>query len=485
MMYDTIAALNLAALWPELWLAVTAMALLLFGAFKGDKSWRLVCDLAILALLVALLAVVQIGSSPQTAMYGQWLSNGFTQFCKILVLASTILALVLAEGYLRQAQIARPEYAVLMLFACLGLLLMISAADFLALYVGLELASLALYVLAAFRRDDVRSSEAGLKYFVLGALASGMLLYGVTLIYGAAGTTNFAKLALYFGEPQPMHMGVTIGLVLVLAGLAFKISAVPFHMWTPDVYEGAPTSVTAFFAAAPKIAGMALLLRVLFEPFGGLNIQWAQIITFCAVGSMVLGSFAALRQSNIKRLMAYSSIGHVGYALMGVATASTAGVRGVLIYLAIYLIMTLGVFGVIQSLRRHGKYLENITDFSGLSKSHPLLAFAMLVLMFSMAGVPPLAGFFGKFYVFMAAIEAHAYTIAVIGALTSAVAAFYYLKIIKLMYFDEPMGEIDSDIPLGTRLFLGAACAYLLFFVLAPWAVTQPATFAAQALLAR
>ena len=378
----------------------------------------------------------------------------------------------------------RFEYPVLMLFATVGMMMMVSANDLIALYLGLELQSLSLYVLAAFKRDTTRSSEAGLKYFVLGALSSGMLLYGCSMIYGFAGTTSFDGLVQVLGGDQTASVGLIVGIVFLIAGLAFKISAVPFHMWTPDVYEGAPTPITAFFAVAPKIAAISLFVRVMMDPFGGLVEEWRQIIIFVSILSMILGAFAAIAQTNIKRLMAYSSIGHMGYALVGLASGSEAGIQGVILYMTIYLAMNVGTFACILAMRRKGEMVEEISDLAGLSKSNPMLAAALLVFMFSMAGIPPLAGFFGKLYIFLAAIEAQLYVLAIIGVVASVVGAFYYLRIVKIMYFDEAVEPFDQ--PMGSGLSgvvtVTSIVTLLFFFVLAP--VLDSAASAAAALLA-
>ena len=364
--------------------------------------------------------------------------------------------------------------------------MMVSANDLISLYVGLEMQSLSLYVMAAFQRHDLRSTEAGLKYFVLGALASGMLLYGSSLVYGFAGTTSFEGLAGVLQGANAAHpsVGLVIGIVFILVGLAFKVSAVPFHMWTPDVYEGAPTPVTAFFSVAPKLAAIGLFVRVMIDPFGDLVAQWQQIVIFVSIASMALGGFVAINQTNIKRMMAYSSIGHVGYALIGLAVGNEVGVRGILIYMAIYVFMNLGTFACILCMRRGERMVEDIKDLTGLSKTHPMVAAAMAIFMFSMAGIPPLAGFFGKFYIFLAAIEAELYTLAVIGVLTSVVGAFYYLRIIKIMYFDDVTEELEHPIPreLGWVL-LGTALVIVLFFVY-PSPLLDAAGIAAAALFA-
>jgi NADH-quinone oxidoreductase subunit N len=373
---------------------------------------------------------------------------------------------------------------VLVLIATAGMMMMIAANDLIALYLGLELQSLALYVLASFARDSVRSTEAGLKYFVLGAVASGMLLYGASLVYGFAGTTNFDSLAKLFADSDNPGIGLITGIVFISVGLAFKISAVPFHMWTPDVYEGSPTPVTAFFSVAPKTAALVLFVRVMVEPFGGLLVEWRQIIWAIAVASMLLGAIAAINQKNIKRLMAYSSIGHVGYALIGLAAGSAAGVRGILIYMAIYLFMNIGTFAVILCMRRQGKLVEGIDDLAGLSRTHPALALALAIFMFSMAGIPPLAGFFAKLYVFLAAIDAGLYTLAVIGVVTSVVGAFYYLRIVKLMYFDEPKGEFDRPFGGEVQAVMLVAALVIMFFFVWPNPLVNGADAVAAALFA-
>ncbi|MEO5338800.1 MAG: NADH-quinone oxidoreductase subunit NuoN, partial [Magnetospirillum sp. WYHS-4] len=390
----------------------------------------------------------------------------------------------MARDFMERQHMSRFEFGVLILFATLGMLLMISANNLVSLYVGLELQSLSLYVIAAFQRDDSRSTEAGLKYFVLGAVASGMLLYGASLIYGFTGTTDFEALATQFRDLQGHRppVGLVFGMVFVLAGLAFKVSAAPFHMWTPDVYEGAPTPVTAFFSLAPKIAALALLTRVAMGPFGGLIAQWQQVIVAAAALSMFVGAFAALVQKNIKRLMAYSSIGHVGYALIGLAAADQAGVKGVLIYLSIYLFMNIGAFACILAMRRGDRMVEGIDDLAGLSKTHPGMAAAMAIFMFSMAGIPPLAGFFGKFYIFLAAVNAGLYTLAIIGLLMSVVAAFYYIRIVKVMYFDEPAEGLERVVPREVAGVLVVSSLIVLLFFLYPGLLLGGAEAASAAL---
>ena len=413
-----------------------------------------------------------------------FVTDAFALFMKSLVLVGSAVTILMGLRYNEQQRIARFEFPVLVMLSTTGMMVMISANDLITLYVGLELQNLALYVTASFDRDSSRSSEAGLKYFVLGGLSSGMLLYGLSLVYGFAGTTSFADLAHLFAAGAPVSLGVIVGLAFIIAGLAFKISAVPFHMWTPDVYEGAPTPVTAFFAVAPKIAAIALFVRVMIEPFGPLIGEWRQIIVFISVASMILGSVAAIAQRNIKRLMAYSSIGHVGYALIGLAAGTASGIRGVLVYLAIYLFMNVGAWAVILCMRRQGRMLEEISDLSGLSRTHPALALGLAIFMFSFAGLPPTAGFFAKLYIFLAAIDAHLTGLAVIGVVTSVVGAFYYFRVVKVMYFDEPVAAFDHPIAGELKGVLVVTALVTLFFFLLPGPVIGSAEVAAASLFA-
>ncbi|MGF1631093.1 MAG: NADH-quinone oxidoreductase subunit NuoN [Kiloniellaceae bacterium] len=447
--------LNIFAALPELFLAVAGMILLMLGVFRGNGGTRLVLTLTVACFALAFVIIAVSMGRNEAALGGLFIADAFGDFMKLLVLAGSGITLVMAMRYIEREDMARFEYPVLILFATLGMLLMISANDMMALYLGLELQSLSLYVVAAFRRDHLRSSEAGLKYFVLGALSSGMLLYGISMIYGFAGTTSFVGLAAQFSGGGAVPIGLIVGIVFLAAGLAFKISAVPFHMWTPDVYEGAPTPVTAFFATAPKVAAMALIIRVMIGPFGDLVDQWQQIIWFISVASMVLGALAAISQTNIKRLMAYSSIGHIGYALIGLAAGTEQGVNGILLYMTIYIVMNLGTFACILCMRQKDVMVERIEDLKGLSKTNPAMALALGIFMFSMAGIPPLVGFFGKFYVFLAAIEAGLYVLAVVGVLSSVVGAYYYLRIVKLMYFDDPIESFDRPIGREMTVILG------------------------------
>jgi NADH-quinone oxidoreductase subunit N len=470
---------------PEIVLACAAMALLLIGVFRGEGSTRLVSWLSV-AVLIGILALTGIfGMERRVGFYGMFVTDPFAVFMKGLVLLGSAVSIIMALRYNEEHQIARFEFPVLILLAATGMMVMVSADDLITLYLGLELQSLSLYVVASFDRDSVRSTEAGLKYFVLGALASGMLLYGASLIYGFAGTTSFAGLAKLFGGGGAPSNGLIIGLVFVTVGLAFKVSAVPFHMWTPDVYEGAPTPVTAFFSVAPKIAAIALFVRFMIEPFGGLVVEWRQVVVFLSVASMVLGSVAAIAQTNIKRLMAYSSIGHVGYALIGLAAASPNGIRGVLVYMAIYLFMNLGTWTVILCMRQQGRMLEDISDLSGLGRTQPGLALALGIFMFALAGIPPTAGFFGKLYVFLAAIDAHLVGLAVIGVVASVVGAYYYLRIVKVMYFDEPLIAFDRPLAPELKGVLLVTVFLTMFFILWPDPVVGGAEAAAASLFAR
>ena len=434
-------SMNWTVALPEIVLALCAMGILIAGVLqKRDAS----VPCTMLAVGALLLTAALVASGHEGSGYrGLFVVDAFARFLKILILAGAALSAVLSLDYNHRQGIARFEFPVLILLSTVGMMIMSSTANLMTLYLGLELQSLALYVLCAFARDDLRSAESGLKFFVLGALASGLLLYGISLTYGFAGSMQFADLARTLSNPAASTTGLVVGIVFIVAGLAFKLSAVPFHMWTPDVYEGAPTSVTAFMSTAPKVAAIGLLLRVLEVPFGHLGSQWTQLIVLVSIASMLLGSFAAIGQRNIKRLMAYSSIGHMGYALIGLAVGTQEGLQGVLVYMTTYVFMSIGTFAVLVAMRRNGRALEQISDLSGLGRTDGLLALIMAVLMFSMAGIPPFSGFLGKLYVFLPAIRSGYYTLAVIGVLTSVVGAFYYLRVIKVMYFDAPEGALD------------------------------------------
>src|SRR6478672_3550306 len=463
---------------PELVLALGAMVLLIVGAYRGPQITRFVTALAVCLLIVVGTLEVMLPVGTQTTFAGSFIVDDFARFLKILAIIGSTATLILSAEFLADPSRRIFEYAILVVLSTLGMMVLISAGDLIMLYLGLELMSLALYVVAASNRDNVKSTEAGLKYFGLGALSSGMLLYGASLIYGFTGTVAFAGIA---AAVKSGSIGIVFGLVFVLAGLCFKISAVPFHMWTPDVYEGAPTPVTAFFAAAPKMAAMALATRVTLTAFPGILSQWQQIVVFVAIASMALGSFAAIGQKNIKRLMAYSSIGHMGFALVGLAAGTPEGAQGVLIYIAIYVAMTLGSFAVILAMKRNGQNVEDISAFAGLSRTNPLLAFVFAMLLFSLAGIPPLAGFFAKWYVFVAAIKAGLFALAVVGVLASVVGAYYYLTIIKVMYFDEPLAKLDP-MRMELRSVLAVAGLFNIFFFAYPGPLVSVATVAAKSL---
>ena len=472
-------ALHLSVALPELTLATGAMVLLLVGVSTRKEQAELVLWAAVLVLALAGVFVLR-ESGTITLFSDSFIVDPFARALKLLTLTGSAVTLIMSIDYWRGEGRLKFEFPILVLLATTGMLMMISANDLIALYVGLELQSLALYVVAAFDRRSARSSEAGIKYFVLGALSSGMLLYGASLIYGFTGSTLFTDIAAAV-QPSGANLGLIFGLVFLMTGFAFKISAVPFHMWTPDVYEGAPTPVTAFFAAAPKLAAFALTVRTLVAAFPSVIHEWQQIVTFLAIASMALGSFAAIGQRNIKRLMAYSSIGHMGYALVGLAAGTAEGVQGVIIYLAIYLAMTLGTFACILAMRRHGRMVEDIDQLAGLSNTSPMMAFLLAMLLFSLAGIPFLAGFFAKFYVFAAAVRAGLVTLAVIGVVTSVVGAYYYVRIVKIMYFDEPQPAFEP-MPAGVQVVLAITTFIVLVFWLIPAPLVGTAAAAARSL---
>src|SRR5688572_19224573 len=480
MLVEMLNTTQAAAIYPELLLAVSAMALLMIGVFASRNNVEIVNILALAALAAAAVLVIRMPAGRIEAFGGAFIVDSFARAMKTLVLFASAVTLILSNHFMRAEKLARFEYAVLILLATLGMLMMISANDLISLYLGLELQSLALYVIAAFDRDNARSSEAGLKYFVLGALSSGMLLYGASLIYGTTGSTNFAAIsqALAGGEAG---LGLIVGLVFLMSGLAFKVSAVPFHMWTPDVYEGAPTPVTAFFAAAPKVAAMALFTRAMLAPFHNITPDWQQIVVFISIASMLLGSFAAIGQHNIKRLMAYSSIGHMGFALVGLSAGTEVGVQGVMLYLVIYMAMTLGAFAWIMAMRRNGEMVEEIDSLAGLARTRPAAASLFATILFSLAGNPPLAGFFAKYYVFLAAIQAELYALAVIGMIATVVGAYYYLRIVKVMYFAEPLIAFEP-VPGELQAVLGASGVLMLAFLFISAPLVQAAAAAARSL---
>lgn len=475
--------LDLSPAIPELILFVGALALLVLGAFREHEPTRLLTPLAALTMLVAMIAAIAHEKARAVGFSGHLVFDSYAAFLKFLVLGGAAVSLIMSGGFLRDERIDRFEYPLLTLFSALGMSMMVSANSFLSLYMALELTSLPIYVLAAFHRDNLRSTEAGLKYFVLGALASGILLYGCSLVYGFTGTLLFdvlgERLAGYQAAGQSLPLGALVGLVFVVAGLVFKLAAVPFHMWTPDVYEGSPSPVAAFIAAAPKVAAMGLLLRVLMGPFAPWADQWQQVIIVVAIGSMALGAFAAIGQSNIKRLLAYSGIANVGYALVGVAAGTVQGVNAALVYMAIYLVMTLGTFACVLLMRRQGRYVETISDLSGLSRRQPMMAASLAIFMFSLAGIPPLAGFIGKLYVFKAAIDADLVWFAVVGVLLSVIGAYYYLRVVKLMYFDEPAEAFDRNVHPASATVAVVAAALMLLLILP--GIGSPLLLSAQA----
>ena len=468
---------------PEIFLACAGMAILVFGVLRGraDASANaMICSMLVLGAF-GIAAMLVIGGASGIGYRGQFTVDAFSSYAKLLILAGATLGLMLSLDYNRAEGLARFEFPVLMLLSVVGMMVMVSASSMMSLYLGLELQSLSLYVLAAFARDTLRSSEAGLKYFVLGALASGLLLYGISLVYGFSGTMDFAVLAQAMANPAAVSPGLIVGMVFIVAGLAFKISAVPFHMWTPDVYEGAPTPVTGFLGTAPKVAAICLIVRLMGVPFGHVLGSWQQLIVLVSIASMVLGALAAIGQTNIKRLMAYSSIGHMGYALIGLAVGTAEGVRGVLIYMVTYVFMNAGTFACLVAMRRRGIALDKISDLAGLGRTDPMLAAWMTVFMFSMAGIPPMSGFFGKLYVFLAAVQGGMWTLAVIGVLTSVVGAYYYLRVIKVMYFDEGGEAFDRRAP-SVSIVAASTGLFTLFFFVFPAPFVGAAQAAAKVL---
>jgi len=447
---------------PELFLSLSIMTLLILGVFV-KKSFKIINALTILSLIFGIALIFNQPQEVIKIFNDSYIIDQLSIFMKILTLLFCLFILIASGDYVKITNTDKIEYPILIMSSTLGMLLMISSYDLIIFYLGLELQSLCLYILVAFRRDDEKSTEAGLKYFVLSALASGLLLYGCSLIYGFTGSTNFHAIS---NNLDSANTGAVFGIVFVIVGLAFKISAVPFHMWTPDVYEGAPTSVTSFFALVPKIAALSVFIRFMYVPFINVIEQWQTIIIFLSIASMILGAVAAIGQDNIKRLMAYSSIGHMGYALAGLATGTNSGIQSAIIYLTIYLVMNLGAFGCIFMMKRENIFYDNINDLSGLSKNHPLLALGFLIILFSLAGIPPLAGFFAKFYIFMAVIEAKMFTLAIIGLITTVVSAFYYLRIIKIIYFDKPKKPFEGNYDWGLKIpLIFSSVLILIYFV--------------------
>ncbi len=466
---------NMVPMAAEIYLALMTLAFLLFGVYRHTRVTMPMIVATAVLLSFTMLLLARADAMPLVTMNGMFIADGFAAFVKILILLGTLLTLFISADWLTEDGGKPFEYLLLMLLATLGMMLMVSANSLLSVYMALELSSLALYVLAAFERDSERSAEAGLKYFVLGSLASGMMLFGMSLVYGSTGTIDFdtlgAQMATFADEAgggaavPPM---LVTGLVMVIIGLCFKVAAVPFHMWAPDVYEGAPTPVTAFFASAPKIAAFGLMARLLLQPFADLLPQWQQVIAFASLASMLVGALAALRQTNIKRLLAYSSIGHAGFVLMGLAAGTDEGAQALLIYLAIYLFMGTASWACVLLMRKDGKYVEQISDLSGLYQTRPWLAFALAACMFSMIGIPPFAGFFGKFYVIRAAAQAGLMPLVVAGLLTSVISCYYYLRVVKFMYFDEPDGKLDRGMTPPMRVGLVVSVAVISLFCIIP-----------------
>ncbi len=460
---------NLNILLPEIFLSISIFFILMVGVFV-NKSYNLVTNLSFLSLIILILIIFNNDNTSIKIFSESFVRDSYGNFIKILILLGSIFVLYSSQLFIKENNISKFEYPIIILLAILGMFFMVSSNDLILFYLGLELQSLALYILAAIDRDNTRSTEAGVKYFVLSALSSGLLLYGCSLLYGFTGSTNFEIIN---SQIDPDSTGSIFAMVFILVGLAFKVSAVPFHMWTPDVYEGSPTSVTSFFSVVPKVAGLAVIIRFMQTPFANILVEWQSIIIFISVASMILGAVAAIGQNNIKRLIAYSSIGHIGYALAGVATGTISGYKSSIVYITIYVVMNIGVFACIFLMKKDGKYTEEIKDLSGISKRHPLLAISFLIILFSLAGIPPLGGFFAKFYVFMSVIESEMYVLAIIGLLTTVISAFYYLRIIKIIYFDNLIKPLDQikNINITGTIFL--SCFILITFFLYPAALNS------------
>ncbi|MFL2889400.1 MAG: NADH-quinone oxidoreductase subunit NuoN [Pelagibacteraceae bacterium] len=455
---------NLYFLLPEIFFSLSIFIILMIGVFR-KKSYGVVSKLCLLSMILTIFLIFNNQSTNIKVFSNSFIVDPFSNLIKILILISSIFVLNLSQQFIKENNLDKFEYPIILLLAILGMFFMVSSNDLILFYLGLELQSLSLYILAAIDRDNIRSSEAGIKYFILSALSSGLLLYGCSLLYGFSGSTNFDIIS---NNLNFENTGAIFAMVFILVGLAFKVSAVPFHMWTPDVYEGSPTSITNFFAVVPKIAGLAVLIRFMQVPFINIIDQWQTIIIFISIASMVLGAFAAIGQTNLKRLIAYSSIGHVGYALAGIATGSSSGYSSSIVYIIIYAIMNIGAFGCLYLMKKDNEYKENISDLSGISKKHPLLALAFLIILFSLAGIPPLGGFFAKFYVFMTVIENEMYLLAIIGLITTVVSAFYYLKVIKVIYFDESKINFDPNKNLSILGTVFISCLFLVTFLLYP-----------------
>ena len=455
---------NLDILLPEIFLSLSIFTILMLGVFI-KKSFNIIFNLTSLILILTIAIILNNPNNEEKIFLNSFMRDGFSNYFKILILISSLLVLNSSKNFITENNLDKFEYPIIILLSILGMFFMVSSNDLILFYLGLELQSLSLYILASIDRDNLRSSESGIKYFVLSALSSGLLLYGCSLLYGFTGSTNFDLIA---SQLNKENLGAVFAMVFILVGLAFKVSAVPFHMWTPDVYEGAPTSITNYFAVVPKVAGLAVLIKFMLIPFSNIFSEWQTILIFISIASMILGAVAAIVQKNIKRLLAYSSIGHIGYALAGVATGEISGYVSTIIYISIYVVMNIGAFSCLYIFKKGGQYKENISDLSGISKKHPLLAISFLIILFSMAGVPPLGGFFAKFYIFTAVIEKEMYALAIIGLLTTVISAFYYLKIIKTIYFDDSVATLDKVKNKIAQVSIFLSCAILSTFFLYP-----------------
>ena len=455
---------NLNILIPEIFLSLSTFSILMIGVFL-KKSFNIIFNLSSLIIIVTIAIIISSPNSEEKIFLESFTRDAFSNYFKVLILLSSLFVLNSSKNFIVENKLDKFEYPIIILLSILGMFFMVSSNDLILFYLGLELQSLSLYILASIDRDNLRSTESGIKYFVLSALSSGLLLYGCSLLYGFTGSTNFDLIA---SQLNKENTGAVFAMVFILVGLAFKISAVPFHMWTPDVYEGAPTSITSYFAVVPKVAGLALLIKFMFIPFSNILLEWQTIIIFISIASMILGAVAAMVQKNFKRLLAYSSIGHIGYALAGVATGAVSGYESAIVYISIYVIMNIGAFSCLYLLKKDGQYRENISDLSGISKKHPLLAISFLIILFSLAGVPPLGGFFAKFYVFVAVLEREMYTLAIIGLLTTVMSAFYYLKIIKTIYFDDSIIAFEHTKNRTAQISIFASCTILITFFLYP-----------------
>tara|TARA_Y100000816_G_C26102904_1_gene585045 strand:+ start:842 stop:2257 length:1416 start_codon:yes stop_codon:yes gene_type:complete len=455
---------NLNIMFPEIFLSLSIFSILMIGVFIKN-SFNMIFNLTSIILVVTITIIITSPNNEEKIFLDSFTRDAFSNYFKILILLSSLFVLNSSKNFIVDNKLNKFEYPIIILLSILGMFFMVSANDLILFYLGLELQSLSLYILATIDRDNLRSTESGIKYFVLSALSSGLLLYGCSLLYGFTGSTNFDLIA---SQLNKENTGAVFAMVFILVGLAFKVSAVPFHMWTPDVYEGAPTSITSYFAVVPKVAGLALLIKFMFIPFSNILLEWQAIIIFISLASMILGAVAAMIQKNFKRLLAYSSIGHIGYALAGVATGSVSGYKSSIVYISIYVIMNIGAFSCLYMLKKDGQYKENISDLSGISKKQPLLAISLLIILFSLAGVPPLGGFFAKFYVFVAVLENEMYALAIIGLLTTVMSAFYYLKIIKTIYFDDSVIAYETSKNKIAQISIFASCAILTTFFLYP-----------------